>query len=294
MDSNSTRTTIMIAVAGSLQFLRQQLRAIRKYPTNPSQVIVLDDSRKRPHYSNQDCFLTQREIKRTCIAYGAENHRVPQRKHLYRRRYFPNTIKSRGAGPSLRTADTLQFGIECIDPTTTSYPAILDSDMVPIQPFDIKSILRNCSVCYLPQTRTLKELEIEYPWPGLFFLSLSKVLDFKELNWDCDLIDGVALDTGGGLHQWFKRHAFSSYKIQGLHSNSWNWEIDAPFASPQLQEFIEADALMNGEVQFAELFKHTFLHLRAGSNWDPNIRMRHTVRLQGFIRGMDKLIEADS
>ena len=283
MESNSPLTSILIAVAGSPNLLRQQLKAIRHYSQSPVRIIVLDDSRRRPHYSNQRRLNTPASIREVTLELGADYHRVPQRRHVYRRRYFPSTTRAWGAGPSLRTADTLNYGMQLIESHPQDYLAILDSDMVPIRPFDVVDVLSDSKICFLPQTRSNGTQEYIYPWPGIFFANLKTISKTSHLNWDCANIGGVALDTGGGLQDWMADQSQVCRKITGLHSNSWKWAEDTPDINDNLRNFLDIDSRLNNGFQFAELFDNKFLHLRAGSNWDPKIRGLHDYRLNSFI-----------
>jgi len=287
MERNLPPTSILIAVAGSPDLLRQQLRAIRHYSNSPVRIIVLDDSRRRPHYSNQRRLNTPASIRKVSLELGADYHRVPQRRHAYRRRYFPSTTRAWYAGPSLRTADTLNYGMQLIDSHSRGFLAILDSDMIPVRPFDVGDILSESEICYLPQKRSNEFQDFTYPWPGIFFANLKTISRTADLNWDCANIHGVALDTGGGLHDWVAERSDVSRIITGLHSNSWKWAEDTPNVSDSLRDFLEIDSQLNNGTQFAELFDDTFLHLRAGSNWDPKMREHHEYRLNSFVKFID-------
>lgn len=284
--------TVVVASAGLPQLLYLQVRAIRAFLSPSARVLVVDDSRSRRHYSNQGTWNTPREIKRVCKLTGSEYRRVPQILHLARRRQFPATTHPWGAGPSLRTADSLQFAWSFLEISEESPLVVLDSDMLPIQPASASQYLAGSSVAFLPQTRTTPEGPVEYPWPGILVVDRRAVSDWKTMSWDCATVDGVALDTGGALSTWLKSHRGNARHVTGLHSNMWSWAADTPDIDNNLHTFLDLDAELNQGRQFCELFEGSLLHLRASSNWMKERRGTFKERIAAFFSGMESLLEA--
>lgn len=284
--------TIVIATAGLPELLDVQIRAIRAYVSGRPQILVVDDSRRWPHYSNQGQWNTPSRIEQICELHGAQYCRVPQRVHVYRRLQFPNTHRTWGAGPSLRTADSLQFAWSKLRESPQTLIMILDSDMVPIQRISLEELLNGHSVAYLPQSRSSAKGEVTYPWPGFFIVNTHLSHDWQGMVWDCASANGVSLDTGGALWEWLQVHQATSRRVKGLHSDHWEWRQDAPWLDRSLWPFLEYDARSNGGKQFCELFEGSLLHLRAGSNWMRQEPHKFTQRSELFISSLRELLHA--
>jgi len=166
---------------------------------------------------------------------------------------------------------------------------ILDSDMVPVRSFDPFEYLDGAAVGFLPQSRQGATMEVIYPWPGIFLADLRAISSLKAMDWDCAVVDGVALDAGGAMATWLRDNAQSTRPIVGLHSGKWHWREDDSTLPDELHEFLDFDAELNGGFQFAELFEGSFLHLRAGSNWDKSRRESFETRLNLFTQGIGRL-----
>ena len=278
---------VLIAVAGSPSLLDAQLRAISRYFPSPTEVFVVDDSRARRHSSNDFQKQLSLQIKAVSQRGDAKYLRMPQHLHLLRRKQFPNTKRPISRSASVRTADSVQYGLGHLD---QSRPIImLDSDMLPISTFDPMAYFQDAPVWYLPQARTVNGADVVYPWPGIFFKNDMHPDAIGSMNWDCDIVDGVALDTGGAMHAWLRQSGSLAREIVGLHSGRWKWHEDAPDLPRSLHEFLDFDAETNGGTQFSELFLGSFLHMRAGSNWNGQATSIYEHRRLLFIQGMNQL-----
>ncbi|HBJ73412.1 MAG TPA: hypothetical protein DDY88_06865, partial [Actinobacteria bacterium] len=113
-----------------------------------------------------------------------------------------------------------------------------------------------------------------------------------EMSWDCATVDGIALDTGGAMTPWLQANVTAARQIAGLHSGKWNWASAEVQLPGSLHAFLEFDASHNDGVQFAELFEGSFLHLRAGSNWEQAKRSTFQERMNLFTSGIKVLVAA--
>ena len=280
---------VLIAVAGGPNLLEAQLSAIDRFFPVSAQVLVVDDSRRRGHYSNNQEQGSSKRLREVAEAHGAQYVRLPQYLHFMRQRLFPNPHRKLSTGPSLRTADAVQYGLSFLG-SNIQQLVILDSDMIPIVEFIPESYFAEAIVWFLPQERSGPNGEIVYPWPGIFFADLTKADVTSFMNWDCAVIDGVALDTGGEMRPWMEANALQAKQITGLHSGKWKWEKDFASIPLCLEQFLTFDARQNNEMQFCELFLGTFLHLRAGSNWEPAKRDSFQERMNLFTDGIKVLV----
>jgi hypothetical protein len=208
------------------------------------------------------------------------------RKRLYP---SPNPSPKFITYPSLRHADSLQYGLSRLGGGIQQL-MILDSDMIPISEFVPESYFAKAAVWFFPQERTGPNGVIVYPWPGIFFADFTKANVTSFMNWDYSLVDGVGLDAGGEMRPWLASNAHQAKKITGLTSGSWKWSKDYDSISLCLEKFLTFDAKQNNDVQFCEIFLGTFIHLRAGSNWEPAKRDVFQERINLFTDGIKNLI----
>lgn len=288
MDVARPRLQVLIAVAGSPALLDAQLAAIERFLPGGTRVLIVDDTRRRPHHTNSRESRTHKRIMSVADQYEVSYFRFPQHLHFMRSRLFHNPSRRLSTGPSLRTSDSIQYGVSNVG-SDRDFLLILDSDMVPIRSFDPFDYLHGAAVGFLPQSRQGVTMEVIYPWPGIFLADLRATSSLKAMDWDCSVVDGVALDAGGAMATWLRDNAQSTRPIVGLHSGKWRWREDDSTLPDELHEFLDFDAQLNGGYQFAELFESSFLHLRAGSNWDKSRRESFETRMKLFTQGINRL-----
>lgn len=280
---------VLSTVTGSPDLLTAQLKAFARFLPVGTSVTVVDDARTRRHFSNSGEARLSGRIREIVAGAGAQYERFPQSLHFRRRSLFPESRWWWSRDASLRTADAIQYGLTGIP--STSQVLILDADMVPIAPFDAQSYFDRSAVWFLPQQRETPFGQITYPWNGIFFVDQERTSPEGHMNWDCDIVEGVGLDTGGAMRSWLGRHLTTASALTGLHSGRWRWERDYPSAPMALREFLEFDARVNDGRQFCELFESMFLHLRAGGNWNVEMRDVFAERRRLFTDGLSTLLE---
>lgn len=282
---------IMTAVAGGPSLLEAQLSAIAKFFPVYAKVLVIDDSRRRRHYSNNQERNSSKRLREVAKANGAQYLRMPQYQHFIRKRLYPNPNPSPKfvSYPSLRHADSLQYGISFLGPNIQQL-MLLDSDMIPIAEFVPEIYFAEAPVWFLPQERSGPNGKIVYPWPGLFFADLAKADGTEFMNWDYAVIDGVHTDTGGSMRPWMEANAHQAKPITALTRGKWKWEKDTSSIPSCFEQFLIFDANQNNGMQFCEIFSGTFLHFAAGSNYDSAKYDSYQERMRLFIDGIKSLV----
>jgi hypothetical protein len=165
---------------------------------------------------------------------------------------------------------------------------ILDSDMFPISPINIAEYRKyNCAL--LLQTK----LNQNYFWHGILYFNFSKMNDLELMNWNCK----TGFDTGGMMVKWLKKQDPTKiYYIQNIPSLTWNKDNIPPFLLENTIEynniryFIDTDPRNSTDNKyFCEIYDNTYLHYRAGSNWQNegiHFHANLTNKLRNLLLGI--------
>jgi hypothetical protein len=292
LDGTSSHLQIIITVTGSPKMLEAQLSSIQRFFPLSVKVLVVDDSRHRRHKSNYHKLFISKRLRAAAEAHGAQYVRMPQYLHFMRKSLYvnPNPSPKPFSYPSLRHADSLQFGISHLGPNVHQL-MLLDSDMIPIAEFVPEHYFAEAAVWFQRQSLPGPNGDIVYPTPGLFFADLLKADVTNFMNWDCAVIDGVNTDTGGEMRPWLEANAHQSKPITSLTRGKWKWERDAPDIPSHFEQFLKFDARHNNGMQFCELILGKFLHFAAGSNYYSAKHDSNQERMSLFIDGIKSLVE---
>ena len=136
----------------------------------------------------------------------------------------------------------------------------------------------------VPQDR----FNVRYFWNGLSFFNMPKISNKHLLNWDIF----NSTDTGGMMYKYVNAtEDLNSYNIKHLWSLNWNKEKSPSSLNPILYDYLENDPRnINGNF-FSELFDNTFLHYRAGGNWDKISENEHILRTNLLFNTLCKLVK---
>jgi hypothetical protein len=267
-----------------------QINAIRKFLPR-SEITVVIDQRYFPLHSERSGYKLRRKMIQTSRKLADNTLPFNQLHHMNRKRLFPNTHTTYSRNPSSRHADCLQQGTQYIMSKNQNPILILDEDMIPftwVSPEDLFGT--GAKILFLPQERVVGKVKIKYPWPGLFFFDPRSTVENISISWDTEKIYGINLDTGGGMHYWFRQNSKLAKEIVGLSSGCWNYSDYLEIFPQDLYSFFELDKELGSGNQFCELYMNKFLHMRAASNWighDPEFANR---RLKLFVDSINKLL----
>lgn len=128
------------------------------------------------------------------------------------------------------------------------YVLIVDHDMFLIDNFNVVDHMKGYDVSGCHQRRG----KVEYVWPGLTILDMSKVKDIEFDFYPC-VADGEMLDTGGGTHTLLKKVSFKPSEVE----------------YPESFGAIDLSTVDDG-YGFELHLDQTFLHSRNASNWHNN------------------------
>lgn len=255
----STLRVIIPAVNNPL-FLHLQVEGLRVYMPKETayEVIVFNDAKPFPDATNYGDSRMPQYIMEACSKLGIRCIPIENRHHQH--------IGS----ASHRHADTLRHIMCMFVSEKWGQILMLDSDMFPVCP--LGPLLETYKGAEVGAFVLQRRGTLRYLWPNLFFLNAGSVEACRTdlLSWDVS----PGCDSGGASQTWLSiQEALGPNRIQWIHhlpSGQWGpteMNTIASLCGP-LRNFLEND-VRNKEHRFwAELYDNTFLHYRAGSNWN--------------------------
>jgi len=243
---------VVTAVVNNPVFIQIQYYTLKKYMKCENEIIVFNDAKSFPDYSNGGDVTIKNIIEETCKKLGIQCINIPNKQH----------IKQKDA--SARTADSMNFILKFQEKFPDKY-LLLDSDMFLVDNFDLTDY-ENYDCAILLQDRDNFK---SYFWNGLYYFDFNKMKNKQLLNWNC--IPGS--DTGGMMYNWLlsqRQYNDNIYYIKHLLSGNWD-ESDIPEKlkdNAKLIHFIKTDPRNKNGKFYCEIYDNKFLHYRAGGNWE--------------------------
>lgn len=243
---------VIVSVVNNPLFIRFQYELLKRFMPVSYELIIFNDAKSFPDYSNFNNPNLRDEISELCHNLNITCIDIDNSHH--------QTITTNA---SKRHIETLNIMRDFMNAYPDDY-IMLDSDMFPIAPIDITKYSKyNCGavVEQYGEDKT-------YMWPVLFFMNPTKVPNWDLVNWD--LAPGC--DTGGASYLWLDKQKLERpselYFMKHLWSCKWNLaDLPTNITNPDIVEFLVTD-LRNKDGNFwSEIYDDTFLHYRAGSNW---------------------------
>ena len=269
---------VILTVTGPLVLPSTELQAIASFFLECTQATVIDDSRRRSHFSNSGGAHAPSRLRSIADDLGADYIHLPQHLRFHHRELFVGSRRRLARDASHRAADAIQVGFRQATIGSDGIVAIVDAGMIPIAPFEPETCLAQEPFWHLPHTSDTPEGPILYRWNDIFFVRGDPINWQEDFAWDWDVVAGVDLYTGGA--------------ITGRHSGSWFWRQDAPDFAHHLQSFLDFDAETDLGMQACESLLETFLHLWAGGNGHPGMRAQVDRRRPEFTEGLQALVAA--
>jgi hypothetical protein len=128
----------------------------------------------------------------------------------------------------------------------------------------------------------------------------SDQIPYKELwSFDCGKINGVKVDVSGNTHYWFekiKEHGLEKRFEQINHYPSLQWDEGdlTGIFSKAIRKFIVEDQRNVNNKFYTEFYDGSFLHFRAGSNWNKEPALIVENRIKNFTDSFKQHIYENS
>ena len=259
---------VLTSVVNNPTFIEIQHHTLNKYMGRDYEFIVFNDAKPFPDFTNGSDPLLCNKIKEVCDRLHIQCIPVPNQHH-----------KAMDC-PVVRCADAMNFMYQYMKNNIDEY-LIIDSDMFPIDTINIDSY-RAYDCAIVLQHRDYVH-PIDYIWNGLFYFNMHKMDNLSEICWDkC-----YNADVGGMTHNWLNRkcnvlpnvndirnseknkyNCSGIYFIKHLWSLTWNNnEMPKNIRNTALEQFIQSDPRNTNGNFFCEIYDDTFLHYRAGGDW---------------------------
>lgn len=148
-----------------------------------------------------------------------------------------------------------------------------DHDLFLIKPLDLTQLMNNVKIAGLKQVRNSQANDpLYYYWPGMVIFNNTKI-DKKLVDFYPCAVEGIRLDTGGGLYHLIKGYS----KLDML-------DFDEQYVKNRLYNahFENSYSLLNGG---------RFMHFRNGSNWKQLSTSDHVERMSTLNALLDEYIE---
>lgn len=259
---------VLTSVVNNPTFIEIQHHTLKKYMSCDYEFIVFNDAKPFSDFTNGGDVILCDKIREICDKLHIKCISVPNQHH------------ERMDCPVVRCAEAMNFMYDYMLQNKDEY-LIIDSDMFPIDNIDIDKYRENDCAIVLQHRDYIKPFQ--YIWNGLFYFNMNTMNDVESICWDkC-----FNADVGGMTYEWLSNKCdnlptvqdirtnklktysrYGIYFIRHLWSLTWNdSEIPENLKGTELMKFIREDPRNNFGNYFCEIYDDTFLHYRAGGDW---------------------------
>jgi len=155
-----------------------------------------------------------------------------------------------------------------------------DGDLFMIKEFHVDNFMKDDLIAGAYQHR---EQKYEYLAPVIVFIKPTKIPEPETIDWEGIGVNGIRLDTGGGIYNYYLNHPEVKQKTKRI-LNSWHIKNENNNLLVLPDEIIE---LYNDSYNI-EFFGNEFLHYCRSSNWDHESEQHHLKKtnfVQLFVYG---------
>jgi len=157
---------------------------------------------------------------------------------------------------------------------------LMDGDMFLLSEFNIPGYMGDHPIAGAYQRRATK---YHYITPAIVILNPSLLPNSDMMNWAGTCVEGVHLDTGGGLYNYLTMHPEIKQNVKEMFQT---WNIKA---SNNNKHLLPNEVIDDYQDDFnVEIYNNIFLHYCRSSNWDWQSDTHHylkTAWVNKFIGG---------
>lgn len=242
------KVLIMTHCFNKPEFITWQYLSFKKFLKDDYEFVVFNDT------PNEELFLETEEI---CIKLGIRSIVVPQEIHVGR------------DNPSEACADTIQFMMSNYGIYSRGITVVIDSDMFLIRDLSIEKYLDDYDVATYRWKLQGKTGIVTYFLPNLMFFNMNTLPHPETIDFGLGEVDGIRVDTAGLTYFYIQNNPSLKWKV----TNQAYVLKENPLLDPEIIEHFKSyPKLWNllTEHKFDHEFYNdfSFLHFRAGSNWN--------------------------
>lgn len=269
-------------------YLEPQVNLLRKFTTDPFDLIVLNDAYEQPHFTNLEIAGEATRVAQTCKRLNVQCVRVPPSLHgKGRTALFPKTVEPKTNNACTRCADVSQFAafVALARPNPPDLFALIDGDMMPFRPWSPRHLLKDKNIIGgVPQAR---RNNVWYLWNALLIFRPKVLLSTglaEQLNCDCGRVNGVPVDVCGNLHYMLKDKRLKNRIASFPNGSAKSFKHMKPFLKKILSN-------MGGNI---EVCSSTMLHFRNGGNWEQHSKQYLKKRLRQISKMVVTLCSSET
>ena len=156
-----------------------------------------------------------------------------------------------------------------------SYAMMMDGDCFLIKPLNVNNFMKGAIFGGAKQKRNPN---YHYLTPGVIISDIEHIKDLELIDWEGIGVNGVRLDSGGGLYNFYLKHPEVKKLTKELYS-SWHIKKENGNLHCLPDELLKE---YNDEYHI-EFFGNEFLHYCRSSNWNYQTGEHHKLKTE-FVR----------
>jgi hypothetical protein len=262
---------VHVPVVNNPEFIRIQKLSLDKFYKGEYKLTIFNDAKGFADTSNFGDITLKTKIQSTCDELGIDCISIPNEEDRYKK------------SPSDRHSRTANWMWTNYQSKLEEPLLVLDSDMFLISDFQIGEH----AITIVPQYRGGKI----FAWPNLWWTPNPSSMPSHDLiDWYSTSINGDTTDTGGKTWRFFDANPNINKKlIKWQPSLQWNCANSTSNVSQEVLEFCQQDIKNQNNLFWCEIYEDTFLHLRAGSNWEGIAKQIHDKRTSQLVSLFNKI-----
>jgi len=266
-------------------FIELQYKTFKAFLNDDYEFVVFNDANTRATY------LKIHELCKKCKIRCIDLPQDIQRKRNGRpvghmtRNGVPIYIDINRKSPSCFAADALQYTLDSLGFDHQGIVLYIDADIFLIKEFSVTEYLKGYDLAGHPQSRD----HVEYLWNGIIFMNMQTLPNKHTMNFDCGLVDGKNVDTGGQIHCYLKENP-------SLHLRYYNGgRISLLPQTPEQLHDLGYDTITTNFIlsnpSLMELYVDShFLHYTTASNWNHKPATFHQQKTNLLVNFIDTLL----
>ncbi len=273
-------------------FIKLQAKAFRTFLEDDYRFVVFNDA--CDHNISSQISNVCKELEIECV-------RIPQRIHDLP--YLPITPGPHNQN-NRRHVNCIQYSLDKLGFNHKGIVVILDSDMFLIRPFSIEKYMADHDIAALIRRSPLGEPpRCFYFCPVLSFFRMDTLPNVRSMNFNCGMINGTIVDSGGYIHYyWVENPNIKVKQINVLYSHELyladthiNKQADTSISQAEKIICYQFLGFKNNEINFLLKCPSTFefyldqyfIHFRGGST----TALKDFKKFQLFCEMIDEAIQ---